>query len=77
MVESLRDLCRNIGIPENLIMDGDGAQNNPEVLRVCREFLIPIHNSEPENQQQHIAERGSGTRYCQDRIAPLAFPHKI
>lgn len=66
MVESLRDLCRKlcrgIGIPERLIMDGARAQNHPpEVTRVCREFLINVHNSEPENQQQNVAERGGGT----------------
>ena len=49
MVESLRDIWRNIGILERLIMDGDGTQNNPEVTRVCREFLINVHNFEPEN----------------------------
>ena len=61
MIESLRDICHNIGIPERLIMDGDGAQNNLEVTWVCREFLVNVHNSEAENQQQNLAERGGST----------------
>jgi hypothetical protein len=61
MVDSLLEFCREIGIPEKLIMDGDGAQNNPEVTRVVNEYLIATHNSEPENQQQNWAERGGAT----------------
>jgi hypothetical protein len=61
MVESLLDFCREIGIPEVLVMDGDGAQNNAEVDRVVREYMIRVHNSEPANQQQNLAERGGAT----------------
>jgi hypothetical protein len=57
MVESLLELCCEVGIPEVLVMDGNGAQNNPEVRRVTNDYAICIHNSEPENQQQNLAER--------------------
>jgi hypothetical protein len=60
MVDSLLDLCREVGIPEVLVMDGDGAQNNDSMDRVVRDFVIRVHNSEPENQQQNRAERGGG-----------------
>jgi hypothetical protein len=60
MVDWLLDLCREVGIPEVLIMDGDGAQNNVNVDRVVRDFVIRVHNSEAENQQQNHAERGGG-----------------
>jgi hypothetical protein len=61
MVDALLELCRDIGIPEKLIMDGDGAQNNPQVLRIVNDYMIKVHNSEPENQQQNRAERGGAT----------------
>jgi hypothetical protein len=61
VVNSLLELCRDIGILEKLIMDGDGAQNNPQVSRVVNDYLIKVHNSEPENQQQNWAERGGAT----------------
>jgi hypothetical protein len=61
MVYSLLELCRDVGIPERLMMDGDGAQNNPEVTRVVNDYIIKVHNSEPENQQQNWAERGGAT----------------
>jgi hypothetical protein len=61
MVDTLLEICREIGIPEALIMDGDGAQNNPEVRRVANNYTIQLHNSEPENQQQNLAERAGAT----------------
>jgi hypothetical protein len=61
MVDSLLELCRDIGIPKCLMMDGDGTQNNPEVTRVVNDYIIRVHNSEPENQQQNWAERGGAT----------------
>jgi hypothetical protein len=38
-----------VGIPEALVMEGDGAQNNPEVNSVVCEFVICVHISELEN----------------------------
>jgi hypothetical protein len=61
IVDSLLELCREIGIPEVLVMDGDGAQNNPEVRRVAYDYAIRTHNSEPKNQQQNLAERAGAT----------------
>jgi hypothetical protein len=60
MVDLLCNLCRKVGIPEALVMDSDGAQNNPEVDTVVREFVIWVHKSKPENQQQNRAKQGGG-----------------
>jgi hypothetical protein len=60
MVDSLCDLCREVGIPEALVMDGNGAQNNPEVDSVVCKFVICVHKSELENQQQNRAKCGGG-----------------
>jgi hypothetical protein len=43
-----------VGIPEALVMDGDGAQNNLEVDSVVCVFIIWVHKSEPENHNKIV-----------------------
>jgi hypothetical protein len=57
VVDSICDLCREVGIPEALVMDGKGAQNNPEVDSVVCIFVIRVHKSELENQHQNHANK--------------------
>ena len=59
--EALKAFVKELGVPEELTIDGSKEQNMPgtEFMKCCRKNDIKVQRTEPERPNQNPAERGN------------------